>query len=164
MVDVIIKDISDIENILIQTIKIGREMYGCNNILIRERFVEILTAEKLNHKWNPELRGADAWALDSDGKYTVPIEYKSSDVNTNKELSMQFCKPTYKLYNDLKEYGGLYIIKKDGADILEIWEASIPSLLPVFKYKMENKGKTNMRFTEKEMIREGILGNMVFSK
>lgn len=106
---------------------------GIKDIFRNKKFIEILAAKKLGHKWNDKPYGADAYEM-IDGK-EYPTEYKSSQDNGSGPGSFQFHWLSENKMEKIKKCKNIYFIIVNGVTISEVYRISTSKILYLISEK-----------------------------
>jgi len=141
--------------------KIAKEELNIDNIFYNEGYVDLLVSSKLNHTYNIETQGADAF--DNEGKWA---EYKTINESSKSTGSFQFhwiSKEKLEKYNK----SNFYFIVRNGTKILRIYtiekEKIMFHLIKAFeegerkrlKLKIKKSINAHKSFSEKTLIKMG---------
>ena len=102
---------------------------GIDDIFRNKKFIEVLAANKLGHKWNDKPYGADAYEKIGDKEF--PTEYKSARQNG----SFQFHWLSDNKMKKIKECHNVYFIITRGVTILEIYRISTSKIIDLISEK-----------------------------
>jgi len=102
---------------------------GIDDIFRNKKFIEVLAANKLGHKWNDKPYGADAYEKIGDKEF--PTEYKSARQNG----SFQFHWLSDNKMKKIKECYNVYFIITRGVTILEIYRISTSKIIDLISEK-----------------------------
>ena len=119
-----------IKNHLKEAEKIAEEELGISNIFYNEGFIELFMADDLNHKWNSETQGGDAYEMDES-----PTEYKAVNTRSKSKGSYQFHWLSDKKVKKYSETKNMYFATRDGVSITEIYKLPTEKLLSKIEEK-----------------------------
>ena len=102
---------------------------GIKDIFRNKKFIEVLAANKLGHKWSDKPYGADAYERIRDEEY--PTEYKSAHENG----SFQFHWLSDNKMKKIKQCKNIYFIVITGVTILEIYKLSTDKIFSLISEK-----------------------------
>jgi len=100
---------------------------GINDIFRNKKFIEVLAARKLGHKWANKCYGADAYE-EVDG-VIYPTEYKSSQDKGHGPGSFQFHWLSENKMKKIKECKNIYFITMNGVTLLKIYKISTSKII-----------------------------------
>jgi hypothetical protein len=119
------------------------------NIFYNEAFIEAFMANKLNHNWNKETQGGDAYEQDG-----TPTEYKAINTNSKCNGSFQFHWLSDNKMSKLRETRNMYLARRAGVTLSEIYKLKTPHLLDKIERKCTNSKSTDghVSFSFKQML------------
>ena len=106
---------------------------GIKDIFRNKKFIEILAAHKMGHRWNDKPYGADAYESIDGCEYST--EYKSAQDNGNGPGSFQFHWLSDNKMQKIKECRNIYFIITRGVTILEIYRISTSNIIDLISEK-----------------------------
>ena len=118
--------------------QIAKDELGVNNIFYNEAFIETFMASRLDHTWNPETQGGDAF--ESDG---TPTEYKAINTRSKSNGSFQFHWLSDNCVDKLRNTNNMYFARRDGVTISEIYRVPTPELMDKIEEKCTKSKSTD---------------------
>ena len=117
-------------------------------IFRNKKFIEVLTADILGHRYNTDPYGPDAFEMI--GGMETPTEYKSA----NRGGSFQFHWLSKNKMNELKKYQNVYFIIKSGVSIDEIYSIPMFNIIKQIEEKASGSDSINghKSFSIKKLI------------
>jgi hypothetical protein len=112
---------------------------GVRHLFYNEQFMELITAQKLGHLWEPHTQGPDG--LESETK--KPTEYKHINLRSKNKGSFQFHWLSNKKMQKIKETENIFCGVRDGATLLEVYKIPTKKLLPLLEEKATGSKKIN---------------------
>lgn len=123
---------------LLEAEKIAKEELKVDNIFYNEGFIEAFIADKLQHKWNKETQGGDAFELDG-----VPTEYKAINTASKGKGSYQFHWLSENKMNKLKSTNNMFFARRHGVTLTDIYKIKTSNLIDKIEAKCTNSKSTN---------------------
>ena len=118
--------------------RIGEEELGANNIFYNEGFIEAFMADNLNHVWNTDTQGGDAF--EDDG---TPTEYKAINTRSKSKGSFQFHWLSDNKMEKLHRTNNMYFARRAGVMVDEIYKVGTPRLIDKISEKATKSKSTN---------------------
>jgi len=123
---------------LMEAERIALEELNISNLFYNEAFVETFMADKLNHTWNKQTQGGDAFETDG-----TPTEYKAINTRSKSKGSFQFHWLSDNCVNKFRNTNNMYFANRDGVTINEIYRVSTDQLLDKIEEKATKSKSTN---------------------
>tara|TARA_R110002050_G_scaffold294725_1_gene452807 strand:- start:83 stop:550 length:468 start_codon:yes stop_codon:yes gene_type:complete len=123
---------------LLEAQRIAKDELGVTNIFYNEAFIEAFMADKLNHKWNSDTQGGDAYEQDG-----TPTEYKAINTRSKSKGSFQFHWLSDNKSESLKQTNNMYFGIRDGVTVNNIYKVPTSSLIERIEEKCTKSKSTN---------------------
>ena len=117
---------------------------GYENILYNERYVELLMANILGHKYDNHTQGGDA--IETVNGINCPTEYKSINIQGKNGVikgSFQFHWLSDEKITRYRETKNMYFCIRDGIEILEIYQVHTNVIMPLLESKKSGSDSIN---------------------
>ena len=118
--------------------QIAKEELGINNLFYNEAFIEAFMADSLNHTWNKETQGGDAFEEDG-----TPTEYKAINTRSKSKGSFQYHWLSENKRQSLEQTNNMYFGLRDGVTLTNIYKVPTPKLIDRIVEKCTNSKSTN---------------------
>lgn len=129
------KIIQEIVTHLIEAVSKAKSL-GYENILYNERYVELMMANILGHKYENHTQGGDA--IETVNGVECPTEYKSINIQGKNGVvkgSFQFHWLSDEKIAKYRETKNMYFCIRDGIEILEIYQVNTDIIMPLLESK-----------------------------